>query len=394
MNVCSIDDNVRIASSKSHLSKLSYNFPRKKRTLVKLGVMLCTLIIISTVVVSLGSICPVDRQCSPEAAHEPALLTFSPHRPHVAHGADNSKVYKLILVADLDDRSRVAEGKEEWQSFLLEGKLTWDGAQKFTAEFDTPPVSLRSDYSRGGRGMELSELIMLNGDLLSVDDRSGIVFKLIRGSSGAWEAVPWVLLTDGNGEEKKGFKAEWMTVKGTTLYVGGLGKEWTSIAGEYMNDDPMFIKKVSLSGVIQHVAWKEVYLKLRKHLNISSPGYVIHEAVMWSEQMERWLFLPRRVSHEKYNDRDDEKRGSNILMLCTEDFISCEIKRIGFIVPTRGFSSFKFLPGTNERIVVALKSEENNGEIATYISVFEMSGRVLLADVRVGNEKYEGIEFV
>ena len=393
MNVCSIDDNIRV-SSKSHISKLGCNFPRRNRTLIKLklGAMLCTLIIMSTVLMTLGSICPTDSQCS-SATQESSLFTFSQHRPHVWEGLDNSKVYKLILVADLDERSRVAAGKEEWQSFLLEGELTWDGAHKFRAEFNTAPVSLRSDYSRGGRGMELSELTMYNGALLSVDDRSGIVFRLIS-ANGAWEAVPWVLLTDGDGNEMKGFKAEWMTVKERNLYVGGLGKEWTSTEGVYINDNPMFIKKVSPGGGIQHLDWKDVYLKLRDYLNISSPGYVIHEAVMWSEQTERWLFLPRRVSHKMYNDIDDEKRGSNILMVCTEDFNSCEVKRIGFIIPTRGFSSFKFLPGTNERIIVALKSEENNGDIATYISVFDLSGRVLLSDVRVGNEKYEGIEFV
>ena len=397
MNVCSIDDDIRIVSSRSHLSKLGCKFPRRNRTMIKLGAMLCTLIIISTVFMTQGSICPTERQCSSATAQESTLLAFSPHTPHISQGVDNSKVYKLILVADLDDRSRVEEGKEEWQSFLLEGKLTWDGAQKFKAEFDTAPVSLRSDYSRGGRGMELSELIMFNGNLLSVDDRSGIVFRLRRDSSksnGAWEAVPWVVLTDGDGNDKKGFKAEWMTVKETTLYVGGLGKEWTSTEGEYLNDNPMFIKTVSPGGVIRHVAWKEDYLKLREHLNISSPGYVIHEAVMWSEQIERWVFLPRRVSHRKYNDRDDERRGSNILMVCTEDFNSCDVSRVGIIIPTRGFSSFKFLPGTNERIIVALKSEENNGAIATYICVFDLSGHVLLKDVRVGNEKYEGIELV
>ena len=31
----------------------------------------------------------------------------------------------------------------------------------------------------------------------------------------------------------------------------------------------------------------------------------------------------------------------------------------------RGFSSFKFLPGSQDSIIVALKSEENKGTIAT-----------------------------
>ncbi len=40
------------------------------------------------------------------------------------------------------------------------------------------------------------------------------------------------LLSDGNGNESNGFKCEWATVKDNHLYVGGLGKEWTT-PGQY-----------------------------------------------------------------------------------------------------------------------------------------------------------------
>ena len=33
----------------------------------------------------------------------------------------------------------------------------------------------------------------------------------------------------------------------------------------------------------------------------------------------------------------------------------------------RGFSSFKFIPGTKDQVILALKSEENKGSIATCI---------------------------
>ena len=80
----------------------------------------------------------------------------------------------------------------------------------------------------GGRGMELSELVVFNGNLYTVDDRTGVVYKLSKDIKGRWHVVPWVILADGNGEESKGFKCEWMTVKDQYLYVGGLGKEWTT----------------------------------------------------------------------------------------------------------------------------------------------------------------------
>lgn len=43
--------------------------------------------------------------------------------------------------------------------------------------------------------------------------------------------IPWVILEDGPGTVDKGFKAEWMATKDHVLYVGGLGKEWTSQTG-------------------------------------------------------------------------------------------------------------------------------------------------------------------
>ncbi len=52
------------------------------------------------------------------------------------------------------------------------------------------------------------------------------MFEIIGG-----RLVPWVILEDGPGTVDKGFKAEWMTVKGHHLYIGGLGKEWTTQEG-------------------------------------------------------------------------------------------------------------------------------------------------------------------
>jgi len=47
--------------------------------------------------------------------------------------------------------------------------------------------------------MELSELVVFNGHLYSVDDRTGVVYR-IEGN----QAVPWVILADGDGLVSKG----------------------------------------------------------------------------------------------------------------------------------------------------------------------------------------------
>ena len=50
-------------------------------------------------------------------------------------------------------------------------------------------------------------------------------------SDSSYLLIPWVVLSDGNGHTAKGFKGEWMTVKNERLYVGGLGKVWTTTTG-------------------------------------------------------------------------------------------------------------------------------------------------------------------
>ena len=63
--------------------------------------------------------------------------------------------------------------------------------------------------------------------------------------------------------------------------------------------------------------------------------------------------------------------------------------------PTRGYSSFKFLPGSDDQIVVALKSEEVNDRYQSFITAFTIDGEVLLDDLQVSEKyKFEGLEFV
>ena len=111
------------------------------------------------------------------------------------------------------------------------------------------------------------------------------------------------------------------------------------------------------------------------------------------------MFLPRRASKNKYNDVEDELHGTNMMLTASEAFDHVELKsRIGKLdqqTSSHGFSSFKFVPDTNESIVVALKSEEYQGKIASYIMVFKYSdGTIIVPETHIGNSKYEGIEFI
>lgn len=127
---------------------------------------------------------------------------------------------------------------------------------------------------------------------------------------------------------------------------------------------------------------------------LPAAGYLIHESASWSDTLQRWFFLPRRASHERYNEKADERRGTNLLLSSTQDFGDVTVGHVGEVIPTHGFSSFKFIPDTDDQIIVALKSEEDNGKIASYIMAFTLDGRFLLPETRIGSVKYEGIEFI
>lgn len=123
-------------------------------------------------------------------------------------------------------------------------------------------------------------------------------------------------------------------------------------------------------------------------------GYIIHESGVWSDVHQKWFFLPRRASRESYDENEDEKRATNILVSANEDFSKIDFKYIGKKQLTKGYSSFKFIPGTNDQLILALKSQEVSGKLASYVTVFSLQGEILLPDMKVGDFKYEGVEFV
>lgn len=106
--------------------------------------------------------------------------------------------YRIGVIADLDLNSH--SGEMTWISYMRRGYLlVSQSGDKVAVEWDADKVALQSHLSEKGRGMELSELVAFNGKLYSVDDRTGVVYN-IHGN----KAVPWVILTDGDGSVAKG----------------------------------------------------------------------------------------------------------------------------------------------------------------------------------------------
>ncbi|XP_055605957.1 apyrase-like [Uranotaenia lowii] len=302
--------------------------------------------------------------------------------------------FRIGIIADLDTASRAAAGKDSWSSFLLKGYLSYiPSKNSITVSWDeSGPKEIKSSFSLKGRGMELSELVVFNGRLLTFDDRTGLVYVVDKDA-----VYPWLLLMDGDGKASKGFKSEWATVKDQVLYVGSMGKEWTTAAGEFENNNPMYVKAITVHGEVYHLNWESNFKALRSAIGIEWPGYMIHESGVWSNEYRRWFFLPRRCSKDRYNETRDEHNGCNYLLLADESFHSVkpvELKRTN-VPRTHGFSSFKFLPSTNDNIIVALSTEELNGKTSTFISAFNVQGEEIMPETRIPTSyKFEGLEFM
>jgi soluble calcium-activated nucleotidase 1 len=63
------------------------------------------------------------------------------------------------------------------------------------------------------------------------------------------------------------------------LFVGGLGKEWTTNTGEAVNTHPQWIKTVSPTGEVEHQNWYHKYLYIRRVLGIEFPGMLTYSGV-------------------------------------------------------------------------------------------------------------------
>jgi len=264
--------------------------------------------------------------------------------------------------------------------------------------------------------MELSELTLFENRLLSVDDKTGSVFEILSKDKDHSYVVPRYVLTEGDGDTDRGMKWEWSTVKDGKLYLGSIGKEYV-YNGTIVNSNNLWIATIDVNGKVERIDWTHQFNFVRNVLGIRAPGYVVHEAVLWSEHLRMWIFLPRRISDEMYTAEKDERKGSNRVVIVNEEFtvgqiIDVEFKGKAAMDPLHGFSSAAFVPGTKDRHIAAMRSVEEDCvgghedlcKQRSYMTVFDvLTGEVLLDNDTHEHEdevqikeakKYEGLEFV
>lgn len=114
-----------------------------------------------------------------------------------------------------------------------------------------------------------------------------------------------------------------------------MGKEYTSSSGAFESHNPQYVKIVSTKGEVKHLSWINQYESVRGIMGITFPGYLIHESGVWSDIHKKWFFLPRRCSHNPYNETMDEVMGCNVLIITDEYFKSVHMVKVCplYIIP-------------------------------------------------------------
>jgi soluble calcium-activated nucleotidase 1 len=316
--------------------------------------------------------------------------------------------FRFAAVTDLDELSRVPESKKpEFYSIFLGGQLVKESNGRYTISLeDSNPRRLVTKHNEAGRGGEFSELTIFNGRLLTFDDRTGDVFEILNNDEGTDSyVVPRYCITEGNGETDKGMKWEWSTVKDGELYMGSMGKEYTRQDGSVKNRNNLWIAILTARGEIRREDWTPKYQVVRQALGAAMPGYMIIEAARWSDILKKWVFMPRRISSEAYDENKDEQNGGHQLVILNEDFTKPKVVDIKMesLDPLKGFSTFAFIPNSGDRHVLAIRSVEENCvdftpqcQQRTYFLVIDIiTGEQLSDELEYKDKmKFEGLEFL
>jgi soluble calcium-activated nucleotidase 1 len=320
------------------------------------------------------------------------------------------KKFHFAAVTDLDELSKVeTSNKPKFRSLLLPGTLSLVDKNKYEIELGSEAAgrNMYTAHNEAGRGAEFSELTIFQNRLYTFDDRTGDVFEILNTPDGEDSfVVPRFVITEGDGETDKGMKWEWATVKHGELYMGSMGKAYTRDDGTIKNRNNLWVGVINRRGELRRENWADQYDVVRTALGAMGPGYVWNEAVLWSDALNKWVFLPRRISSEAYDDVKDERRGGDKLVLVDPNFRKATVVTVKMESkdPLKGFSSFAFVPGTKDKHAIAIRTIEDgcavDGGVCkqhSFFLVFDVTtGEVLSPEVAYEAEslKFEGVEFV
>jgi soluble calcium-activated nucleotidase 1 len=315
---------------------------------------------------------------------------------------------RLMFIADQDQASRVGEDAK-WETKLASGVLKYhgdlgEGSYTLTAGPEARLYTRRGD--KDGRGAEYSALELFDGKLLTMCDRTGNCDEIKITADGTLDIVPLVdaaglpvAFRMGDGKKDKALKVEWATKKDGVLVVGSTGKERTDDDGNVVHEGEMWVKKLAASTYeIEHVDMRSFYNALRVAARCEQgAGYMIHEGGRWSDVHGAWLFMPRKLSRERYDEVVDAAKCVNLMLTCPDppapDGANVALGEYLEFCDLRGCSDFLFVPGSNDCHIFVIRTEETlEGVLSTYASVIDLEGKVLMPEAVFQTErKFEGV---
>nr|ANW11470.1 LolApy [Bichromomyia olmeca] len=298
--------------------------------------------------------------------------------------------YHFGLIADMDKKAISKSDPTTFNSDLKIDELQHNTkTDKYTYVISRVKKPVTTRFAYKGRGAELSEIVVFKNRLYTFDDKSGITFRLTKDG----ELHPWVILANGNGDSQEGYKAEWATKKGDAIYVGSTGVVFRDRSGK-LSTKALWIKKISKDGAVTSIDWTDIYQKIRNAAKIPN-GFIWHEAATWSDIFKKWVFMPRKCSKDPLSQDNEETTGCNKIIIADENFNDIQVFDIKDTPKhsASGFSAFRFIPGTYNNRILALRTIEQGKTVETSVVVINIRGRVFMNEKKLYDDKYEGLAF-
>lgn len=318
--------------------------------------------------------------------------------------SSQTKKYTFLCIADLDQASsKFDEKTHQLSSFIQYGTLHQSG-EDFKVQWETREQVTSSIKDAKGRGMELSDAIIVDGECFTFDDRTGTMFEFNPNNAKTFRPTDVPLPK---------MKIEWCFQKGTKLYYGShldIFREKTCAIAE------LDVATKAMTGYCNVMPFvKKLGQKIAADPDVPTYSSITVEAAAYSESRGEMLIVPRALMYKRFNpETDTGANGWNKFLKvkwdpkadlqALNDISLSDIEIVTIDTPQileRGFAAIDWLPTDNDtpqRVLAAVKSVETriDGEetIESYFSVFDLDGNVFLEDVRFpGNLKYEGLAF-
>jgi len=313
--------------------------------------------------------------------------------------------YQFLCIADMDKHSaEFDESSNQWSSFIQYGTLNRVG-DRFRVKWESRD-QVTSDVSDGkGRGMELSDAIILDGECFTFDDRTGAMFSFNPNDTKTFKSSDVALPK---------MKIEWCFQKGSKLYYGShldVHRKKTCTVVELDIETQTLTDSLLVQPFV-----KKLGEKIASDPDVPTYSSITVEAAAYSESREEMLIVPRALMYEKFDpatdngahgwnkflkvkwNRNDGLQALNQITLDDIEIVTIDTPQI----LEKGFAAIDWIPTSVEEnqdmVLAAVKSVEvcydGVETIESYFSVFDLEGNVLLEDVRFpGNMKYEGLAF-